>query len=430
MAMRKIFQQIIYDLRTQPVIGIVSVIGTALAILLVMMSTIVYEIDYAPMAPESNRDRLLYDPAFYIGNDESSICSSLSLHAIRKLYGGMKTPQVVAAVSRYFEPVDVASDNGKPVIVDLRRSDAEMWKVFDHTFLTGSPYTAADVAEGADVAVIDESTARNLFSSTDVVGRTVMVRGKAHRIRGVIRDVSPLMRLSYAQIWLPAVNDAGRFRDNRHTEMFGGYAAVFMGETPASLPAIREEARGINEDYNREIRHTGYQRIDCEAPHTQLAFSQVAGANNPPDMTSYYITRGLLMAIFLLVPAINLSSMTQSRLRRRCHEIGVRRAFGATRRGILLSILRENLVVTLAGGIIGLILSLAGVWLFADTLFEVDTWQGVSSALRVTGEMLFRWSTFGWALLFCLILNLLSAGIPAWRASRLNPVEAINQVED
>lgn len=43
----------------------------------------------------------------------------------------------------------------------------------------------------------------------------------------------------------------------------------------------------------------------------------------------------------------------------------------------------------------------------------------------VDASILVHASTFGWALLFCFILNLLSSGIPAWRASRMNIVEAI-----
>ncbi len=427
--MKKIFQQILYDFRTQPVIGIVSVIGTALAIMLVMMSTIVYEVDYAPIAPESNRDRLLYDGSMYLRGDQSSACSGLSLYAIDRLYRTMKTPEQVAAVTKFYETTDISIPGSAPVIVDYRMADVGLWKVFDYTFVSGSPYTEEDMKAGNRVVVMDESTARRLFKSTDVVDRDILIKGNPYRIRGVVRDVSPLMKWSYAQLWIP-VRETPTMRDIEHSEMFGSYGVVLMGASPEDLPAIRKEAAEINAKFNNELKATGWKRVDCGAPYSQLELSQVHGSNNPPAMSDYYKERIFLTAIFLLVPAINLSSMTQSRLRRRRHEIGVRRAFGETRNGILLAIIRENFFVTVIGGIIGLILSMISVWLCADTLFGGESWYVAVAPVRVTWDMLFRWSTFGWSLLFCFVLNLLSAGIPAWRASRMNPVEAINQIED
>ena len=116
--------------------------------------------------------------------------------------------------------------------------------------------------------------------------------------------------------------------------------------------------------------------------------------------------------------------MTQSRLRQRISEIGVRRAFGCTRMEILGQILGENLVITLLAGILGLLMS----FLFAYWGNELIFAQQYSMTLNpptVDASILIHASTFGWALLFCFILNLLSTGIPAWRASRMNIVEAI-----
>lgn len=422
-------RQLLYDLRTRPVIGIVTVIGTALAILLVMMVTIVYEIDYVPIAPESNRDLLLYDVGMYLRNEEGSACSSLSRQAIDRLYRPLKTASHVAAVQRFYEPVDVQARGGSPIIVDCRKADSEMWQIFDHTFIAGAPFTEADIDAGRDVAVIDESTSRRLYGTADAVGREIIIRGIPFTVVGVIRDTSPLMKWSYAQVWLPPTPEK-MMVDSQHSELYGSYGAVIMARSREEVKAMREEARSINEDLNRELLTTGFERIDCDAPYSQLALSQVHGSNNPPDMQQYYVLRYLMVGIFLIIPAINLSSMTRSRLRRRRHEIGVRRAFGATRMEILYDILRENFVLTLFGGILGLILALVAVTLLADMLFEADSWDGASAPLAVTWRMLFHWSTFGWALLFCFLLNLLSAGIPAWHASRINPVEAINQTDD
>lgn len=73
--------------------------------------------------------------------------------------------------------------------------------------------------------------------------------------------------------------------------------------------------------------------------------------------------RAIIFIILLLVPAINLSSMTQSRLRQRVAEIGVRRAFGSTRIEMVGQIIMENLVVTLLAGAVGLFISIVMAYL-------------------------------------------------------------------
>ena len=132
----------------------------------------------------------------------------------------------------------------------------------------------------------------------------------------------------------------------------------------------------------------------------------------------------IIYLILLIVPAINLSSMTQSRLRQRVSEIGVRRAFGSTRMEIMGQILMENMVVTLMAGLLGFLMSVAFAHFGSELLFSV----GYSSTYVVPQtdmSMLLHASTFGWALLFCFILNLLSTGLPAWMASRINIVTAM-----
>ena len=134
--------------------------------------------------------------------------------------------------------------------------------------------------------------------------------------------------------------------------------------------------------------------------------------------------RLIIFIILLIVPAINLSSMTQSRLRQRVAEIGVRRAFGSTRLELMGQIIAENLVVTLLAGVMGLLLSVAFAYLGNTLLFAQEFSQTLSPP-AVDASILLHGSTFGWALLFCFVLNLLSSGIPAWRASRIGIVNAL-----
>ena len=72
---------------------------------------------------------------------------------------------------------------------------------------------------------------------------------------------------------------------------------------------------------------------------------------------------GIVIAILLLVPAVNLSGMTLSRMRRRMAEIGVRKAFGATGGELIRQVFFENFVLTLLAGVVGLALSYAATFL-------------------------------------------------------------------
>jgi len=131
--------------------------------------------------------------------------------------------------------------------------------------------------------------------------------------------------------------------------------------------------------------------------------------------------RYMLYAILLIVPAINLSSMLHSRLRHRVSEIGVRRSFGCTRARIISDIIAENFIVTVIGGILGFILCI----LFAEFYDGLYT-DSYGTAVRPALSLLLNIKIIAIAFGTCFILNIISAAVPAWQASRLNPVEAIN----
>ena len=111
-------------------------------------------------------------------------------------------------------------------------------------------------------------------------------------------------------------------------------------------------------------------------------------------------------------------------MRQRVAEIGVRRAFGSTRMEIMGQIVAENMVVTLLAGVLGLLLSVAFAYA-ADAMLFAEGFRKTINVPVVDASILIHASTFGWALLFCFILNLLSSGFPAWRASRVGVVNAL-----
>ena len=146
----------------------------------------------------------------------------------------------------------------------------------------------------------------------------------------------------------------------------------------------------------------------------------MAETKKPWDVSRVYLSYGVVFFILLLVPALNLSSITFSRMRKRVAELGVRRAFGATKRDIVSQVLFENLALTLAGGLLGLVLSFFSLWLLRDWLLTTSLGEAGLSAGMFNGYVFLA------AFFFCLVMNLMSAGIPAWRVSRVNITDSIN----
>ena len=178
---------------------------------------------------------------------------------------------------------------------------------------------------------------------------------------------------------------------------------------------------------NSRLKAEGIKIANHIVPLTQEESLLARWSNIGPDIESHRKQQLMVYLIMLLIPAINLSSMTQSRLRRRVSEMGVRRAFGCTRLRLINSIITENFLITLAGGLIGLVLSVAFAGLLADTLFVNH--EVINTDTRVDITMLLNWHTFLFAMIFCFLLNLISSGLPAWRAARVNPVRAIGGLQ-
>ena len=122
--------------------------------------------------------------------------------------------------------------------------------------------------------------------------------------------------------------------------------------------------------------------------------------------------------------------MISGQMEGRLPEMGIYKAFGATRSRLLKQVLGENLVLTLLGGLIGLLLSwgilvLGRSWVF--DFFSPGFYLGSDTDVLINADMLFSPWVFLFALLVCIVLNVASALIPAWTALRTEIVYSLNQ---
>ena len=418
--MKQRISQIIRDMRQQPLVATVTFIATVLSIFLFMVVVITTRVKVVPFAPESCRDRLLVGQYIHIadpGNGNYGSSGGMSYATARKLYGGLKGVEHTS----YFQSLQTQSacgEDGKYFNVYTRPTDSEFFKIFDHKLIAGRYYTAAEAASDLPVAVVSERTARKAFGTVDCTGREISLNHKRYRVVGVVSDHSFLAATACGDVFLACGSDENQ-------DMFGDTSVALLVAEGTDFGEIRRQVKARYAELATEIKSEGWTPVYHEQPYDQetIALGQ-QGSNVTPEPSGDSRLRIFFYAILLIVPAINLSSLLHSRMQRRVSEIGVRRAYGCTRGRIIADIIWENFLITLAGGLVGVALGVIFAMTYSDLYANMDNYgQTLAPALSAV----INWGTVAMAIGVCFILNIISASIPAWQASRLNPVEAINK---
>lgn len=197
-----------------------------------------------------------------------------------------------------------------------------------------------------------------------------------------------------------------------------------LARTSDDFPAIRE---GIAKQVERVNAGLGNKQIDImEQPDNIVAHVNHVWANVGPDLTMLYLQYAVALFIILLVPSLNLCGLSNSRMQQRIAELGVRKAFGGTKSVLVRQIMNENLILTLLGGVVGLLFSYWAVYAMRMWLFTNNQNVGTSGEFSLNMEALFSPWVFLLAFVFCVVINLLSAALPAWIAARRTIVDSLN----
>lgn len=426
-------RQVVQVMKSNPFMSIISIVGTALAIALVMALMIMDKIKNDPFGPEVNRDRSLFVTGATLewlpndGQSNSFVSEKFIDTQLRELEGA----EVVTAYSTMFTQYVSLRGVSKGQKANVIQSDHELFNAFKYDFIYGAPFTEADFRGGVRKAVICESLARSIFSDTDVVGETFNIDLKEYMVCGVVRDVSLYASRSYAQVWYPYTTSDIVYEYSN--DMLGMYQCCIVAKDEASKATVISDFNKRVEQYNKNLDNLrlSFHNQPCSTSEVDIILS--IGINNFADFeakrTSKEITQIAFIVITLLVPGINLSGMTHSRMRRRSNEIGIRKAFGATHKDIVTQVLFENLIMTLIGGAIGLILAYVGVSLVGNmSVGALVAFTAISGETTLDLASLMTWDVFLMAFGFCLILNLVSALVPALLASRQRIVTALGRV--
>ena len=421
------FKQALALFRQNRLFSTLYIAGTGLAIAMTVVMALVYYVKLAPVYPEENRANTLYLTNASFRSEEQIYQSGLSYQALKEWMYPLKNVVEVSAIAdygmetpAYIQPADLSGDFS----VALKLVDPAFFRIYSFRFLEGNPFTDSDLASGIHTAVISDYLARRLFGTAEnVVGRSFSLDYVNYRVCGVVRSASYLTPQSYAQVYLPySVAEDYKKPSTGQFPYCGDFSVTFLVKDEVQADALRAEIGDLTRRLNLQNKDQWQLELWKQPTSHWLSVFQSypSDASFSPWKTAGYLI--VVVLVLLLVPALNLSGLIASRMESRLPEMGVRKSFGAGRSVLLSQVMWENFFLTLAGGLLGLVLAWLVVYAGREWVFTLlDRWheavpQGVDA--YVSGEMLFAPAVFAIAFLLCLLLNLLSALLPAWMSLR------------
>ncbi|MET0858051.1 MAG: ABC transporter permease [Telluria sp.] len=385
----------------------INLLCIVLTLVVLMVVTALLETMFFPRGVEGKSERFLQVMMVDASGPHTRINSPPGYKLIDKYLKPMKSAELVSAVSLP-RTVSVYKD-GQVHALMMRHTDTEYWKILDFRVLAGRVIGADDVANGRFVAVINASSARQLFAASSALGQKISVGGQTFEIVGVVEDAMHVN--AFADIWTPVTTSpSSEYRD----QYTGDFAALLLAPKASDLPQLRHEveqiARTVQFDDPKKIT-----RVQLWADSKLDLFARTLINSRSADSGAGKVLAIIVVAmlLFMLLPALNLVNLNTGRIMERRSEIGVRKAFGATSAQLVWQLIVENMLLCVAGGALGLFAARLVLWWLEGS--------GLVPYLKVDMNL----AIFGYGLLLSLLFGLMSGVIPAWKMSRLDPAHAL-----
>lgn len=388
----------------------ISLFGISFTLVVLTLVTALVDSVLAPYPPETKHGRTAVISFASLHGEHWRRNGSAGYGMLERYARGLPNVERMAVASVQTSVFSYL--NGQRLDSYIKRTDGAFWDILDFRFLEGGPYTEADVRDHRFVAVINASTRERFFGGAPAVGRTVEADGQRFTVVGVVEDVPFLRLVPFSDIWVPHTTAKS---DAYTREYVGNFLGLLLLEDPAKLALTRDEF--WSRLRTATLDQPGFDRLEA-TPETPLdAIGRIFVGNGSGAGAGFGRRLQVLLAaaafLFMLLPAVNLINLNTSRIMERASEIGVRKAFGASSRTLVDQFLVENLVLTLVGAAAGF-----GV---AAWLLEVVNASGVIPY----ADLRMNLRIFGWGVLLAVAFGLLSGVYPAWRMSRLHPVQAL-----
>ncbi|HUN66540.1 MAG TPA: ABC transporter permease [Bacteroidota bacterium] len=326
-----------------------------------------------------NRKTIKYQQGLAV-KEKATLAKAVGLEA----WSGGKT--ITAADGRKTNPgVGVVGEN----VEGFTTND---WSISD-----GRLFTQEELTAGRHVAILGSVVVRKLFPKTDPIGQLIRVDNDQYQVIGVIEEKGGML---------------GGNQDNFIAMPITTLFDVYGRERDVHI-MVEAKSREVYEDCIEQVRGIlrALRQVAPGAPDDFYIFSNDSMIEQFNSF-SKYVQLGLLFisGIALIAAGVGIMNIMLVSVTERTREIGIRKAIGARKKNILTQFILEAVVVSELGGLIGIVLGILGG-------------NVVAIMLSVPPVIPVDWTIYGF--LICSVIGIVFGVYPAWKASNLDPIDAL-----